>query len=152
MFSQLTGSGIAQAVGRSEASSLLRIYAAGFMAVFTLFALLYVHAYRLRNTLGLRPVEALETRFAIQENAIMVAIGAIWFALAFDYPWLAGWSYFVLGPALTIHGSVFGKRVHWRRSWELPERFATAAPRLMPKGEVLRSHASPLTLLSSLAE
>lgn len=41
----------------------------------------------------------------------MVAVGAISFALAFEYPWLAGWSYFVLGPALGIHGSVFGKRV-----------------------------------------
>ena len=44
VFSQLTGSDIAQGVGRSEASSLMRIYAAGFMAVFTLFALMYVHA------------------------------------------------------------------------------------------------------------
>lgn len=89
----------------------MRIYAAGFMAVFTLFALMYLHAYRLRNALGLSPVEALETRFAIQENAIVVAVGGISFALAFKYPWLAGWSYFVLGPALGIHGSVFGKRV-----------------------------------------
>jgi uncharacterized membrane protein len=111
VFSQLTGSDIAQGVGRSEASSLMRIYAAGFMAVFTLFALMYVHAYRLRNAPGLSPGEALETRFAIQENAIMVAVGTISLALAFEYPWLAGWSYFVLGPALGIHGSVFGKPV-----------------------------------------
>ena len=41
----------------------------------------------------------------------MVAVGAISFALAFEYPWLVGWSYFVLGAALGIHGSVFDKRV-----------------------------------------
>ena len=56
-------------------------------------------------------MEALETRFAIQENAILVAVGAISFAGAFVYPWLAGWSFFALGPALGIHRSVFGKRV-----------------------------------------
>jgi uncharacterized membrane protein len=153
VFSQLTGSDIAQGVGRSEASSLMRIYAAGFMAVFTLFALMYVHAYRLRNALGLSPVEALETRFAIQENAIMVAVGPFRLRWRSSIPgWPDGLTSSSVPPSESTVLFSVSQCVGWRRSWELPERFATAIPGLMPKGEVLRSHASPLTLLSSLAE
>ena len=46
----------------------MRIYAVGFASVFLLFVLMYAHAYRLRRELGLNPVEALETRLAMQEN------------------------------------------------------------------------------------
>ena len=72
---------------------------------------MYIHAYKLRTALELNPVEVLETRSAIQENAIMVFVGVISFGLAFKNPAWAGWWYFVLGPALGIHGAIFGKRV-----------------------------------------
>lgn len=111
IFSQLTGSDVSRGVGNHEAAVLMRVYAIGFMAVFSLFALLYAHAYKLRNALELNPVEVLQTRYAIRENAIMVAVGAVSFALTFKNPAWAGWWYFVLGPTLGIHGSVTGKRV-----------------------------------------
>ena len=107
---QLMGIDTAQEVGWHEAAVLMRIYAAGFAAVFSLFGLMYAHAYKLRNALELNPVETLETRFAIQENAIMAAAGAVSFALAFKSPAWAGWWYFVLGPVLGIHGTICGKR------------------------------------------
>jgi hypothetical protein len=31
--------------------------------------------------------------------------------LAFKNPAWAGWSYFLLAPVLSIHGSIYGKRV-----------------------------------------
>jgi uncharacterized membrane protein len=111
VFSQLTGSDIAHGVGWHEAGVLMRIYAAGFAAVFLLFALMYVHAYRLRSVLDLNPVEVLQTRLAIQENVIMVTVGVVSFALAFRSPGLAGWWFFVLGPVLGFHGWLYGKRV-----------------------------------------
>jgi uncharacterized membrane protein len=111
VFSQLTGSDIAHGVGWHEAGVLMRIYASGFTAVFLLFALMYVHAYRLRSVLDLNPVEVLQTRLAIQENVIMVMVGVVSFALAFRSPGLAGWWFFVLGPVLGFHGWLYGKRV-----------------------------------------
>jgi hypothetical protein len=111
VFSPLTGSDIAHGVGWHEAGVLMRIYAAGFTAVFCLFALMYVHAYKLRIALGLNPVEILEAQVAIQKNVLMALVGAGSFGLAFLNPEWAGWWYFVLGPALGVHGAIYGKRV-----------------------------------------
>ena len=111
LFDQLTGGAADVGIGFHEASLLMRLYAAGFTAVFVLFALMYARAYGLRNELQLNPVETLETRFAITENAVTAGIGAVSFALAFRYPGWAGWWFFVLGPVLAIHGTIYGKRV-----------------------------------------
>ena len=89
----------------------MRIYAVGFTAVFSLFALMYTHAYKLRNELELNPVEVLQTQFAIRENVIMVVVGSVSFALSYRSSALAGWWYFVLGPTLGVHGAIYGKRV-----------------------------------------
>jgi uncharacterized membrane protein len=111
VFSQLTGSDIGRGLGWHEAAVLMRIYAVGFTAVFSLFALMYAHAYKLRRELELNPVEALLTKLEIRENLIMVVVGAVSFALSYKSPGLAGWWYFVLGPALGIHGTIYGKQV-----------------------------------------
>jgi hypothetical protein len=88
----------------------MRIYASGFASVFLLFVLIYTHAYKLRRELGLNPVEVLETRFAIQENAVLTAVGAASFLVAFKSPGWAGWLYILIGPLLWIHDSISGKR------------------------------------------
>jgi len=112
LFSELTGGGeIAQGIGPHEGSVLMRIYAFGFAAVFALFALMYAHVYKLRRELELNPVEELETRTALQENIVTAAIGVVSFALAFKNPEWAGWWFFMLGPVLGIHGTIYGKRV-----------------------------------------
>jgi uncharacterized membrane protein len=94
-----------------QGSVLMRIYAAGFTAVFALFALMYLHAYKLRRELRLNAVEELITRLDIQENFLTAGIGLGSLLLAFKYPGWAGWWFFLLAPALTIHGTIFGKRV-----------------------------------------
>jgi uncharacterized membrane protein len=111
LFSEITGADVTANLGWHEASVLMRIYAAGFAAVFLLFVLMYAHAYRLRRELGLDPVEVLETRFAIQENALMALVGISSLLVAFKSPGWAGWVYLAIGPLLAIHGSIFGKRV-----------------------------------------
>ncbi len=65
VFSQLTGTDFARGVGWHEAAVLMRVYAIGFTAVFSLFALMYAHAYRLRNELELNPVEVLQTKIRV---------------------------------------------------------------------------------------
>jgi uncharacterized membrane protein len=109
LFDQVTGHTII--LGFHEASLLMRIYAAGFSAVFTLFALMYARAYKFRHELDLNPIEVLQTRSDIRENAIMAALGAISFGLAFKSPGLAGWWFFLIGPALAVHGFIYGKQI-----------------------------------------
>ena len=110
VFSQITGSDMAQGLELRQAAVMMRVYAIGFTAVFSLFALMYAHAYKLRNELQLNSVEVLQTRSTIQENIIMAVVGAVSFALSYKSPALAGWWYFVLGPALGFHGAIYGKR------------------------------------------
>jgi uncharacterized membrane protein len=109
LFEELSGHDIG--LSFHEGSVLMRIYATGFAAVFIIFALLYARAYSLRNALGLNPVEVLETRVAVQENVLMGAVGTISLALAFKYPSWAGWTFFLIGPGLALHGIIYGKRV-----------------------------------------
>jgi uncharacterized membrane protein len=110
VFSQLTGSDIAHGLELGQAAVMMRIYAVGLTAVFSIFALMYAHAYHLRKALELNALEVLQTRSAIQENIIMVVVGTVSFVLSYKNPALSGWWYFVLGPALGIHGAIYGKR------------------------------------------
>jgi uncharacterized membrane protein len=110
VLSQLTGVSMTQGMELHEASVLMRIYAAGFASVFTLLALMHLRAYNLRRALELNPVETLLTRIAIQDNAILAATGLISFLIAFRSPDWAGWFYCILGPVLSLHGVVYGRR------------------------------------------
>jgi uncharacterized membrane protein len=111
VFGQIMGRALVGGIGWHEAAVLMRIYAVGFVAVFSLFSLLYAHAYKLRNALELNEVEVLLTRYEIEKTLLMAAVGAVSFALTFKNPAWAGWWYFVLGPALGFQGSIAGKRV-----------------------------------------
>lgn len=90
LFSQFTGSDMERGIGMQEGASLMRLYAAGFTAVFAIFALMHAHAYKLRTQLQLNALEILQTKLEIQQTAIMVAVGAVSFMLAFKSPAWAG--------------------------------------------------------------
>src|ERR1700685_1047591 len=109
LLAPLTGLKTQGDMGLHEGSVLIRIYGAGFAAVFSLVALMYAHAYKLRGELGLNPVEAMETLVEMRENEIlaMVGMGSFWFA--FRSPARAGWFYMLLLPGMWIHGAVSGK-------------------------------------------
>lgn len=110
VFSQLTGGGLGRGLSIHQASVLMEIYAVGFTAVFLLFVLMYAHAYRLREQLRLNELEIYETRTSMQFSAILAAIGVLSFSVALRYPDWAGWLYLLIGPALTIHGVLSGRR------------------------------------------
>ena len=96
---------------RPEWSELMMIYSAGFIGLYVIFALLYLHAYRLRDRLELSPMETYETRGVVQENVVMIVIGAIGFVLAWlRQPALSGMSYVLIGPMQTFLGMRHGKR------------------------------------------
>lgn len=111
LFDEMTGNAAAAQMTWQQSLVIMRIYAIGFTAVFVLFGLMYLRAYRVRDALALNAVEALQTRMDVQQNVIMAAIGALAFALSFKNPAWSGWSYCLLAPVLTIHGTIAGKRV-----------------------------------------
>jgi len=92
----LVGMETLEGVGRHDTSVLMRVYSSGFAFVFALFALMYLHAYKLRKKLDLNPVESLMTRIAIQENLGLTVFGIVSFLIAFKQPGLAGMIYMAL--------------------------------------------------------
>lgn len=92
----------------AETGTLMVIYGCGYMAVFTVFALLYAHAYRLRLQLDLNALEAFDTRASMRENLINIAVGLLSVVIAIagfqGSRSLSGFIYLLIGPALTLHG------------------------------------------------
>src|SRR4051794_12342506 len=81
-----------------DAASLMIIYGLGFAAVFLIFALMYVNAYRKRSSLELNSIECFRTRQSMIDNFAMSLFGLTSAALAAFLPrgkgGLAGWIYF----------------------------------------------------------
>lgn len=111
LFMQLSGDRSYGSLTDVEASVLMRIYALGFASVFILFLLMYAHAYKLRGQLDLNPVEVLETRNAVQRNFLMGLTAITSFFVAYRNPAWSGWTYALIGPMMTVHGTIYGKRV-----------------------------------------
>jgi uncharacterized membrane protein len=96
----------------SQLSGLLVIYGLGFAAVYAAMTLLYLHAWRLRDTLELNELEKFDTRYIMRRLLTLVAFGVIAAALA-CVPVLRQWSpfiYILLFPILRI-----SRLVHRRR-------------------------------------
>ena len=110
-----TAAGHAEPVVRGEQiPMMLVVYGAGFAAVFAIFALLYLHAYRKRDLLELNKLECFDTWSELQENALMSLVGMFSIALALmwnpRYMTLAGMSYWLIGPVMYVHGHLRGRR------------------------------------------
>ena len=106
-----------------DARTLFLVYGAGVVAVFGMFALLYAHALGKRDALDLDRTETFHTRSSIGRNLIGAAVGAVSILVALVVPdrmvGLAGYSYFLFGPAFGIHGALAGRR---RRKIEAADR------------------------------
>ena len=110
-----TSAGQFEPVVRAEqVPTMLAVYGAGFAAVFAIFALLYLHAYRRRTTLELTELECFDTRSEFQENALMSLVGLVSISIALTrnprYMTLAGMSYWLIGPVMYVHGHLRGRR------------------------------------------
>ena len=90
---------------------LMLIYNVGFIALYTIFALLYYHAYRRRDELDLSPMERYETRSVVQENVVMISIGVAALVLAFaNKAQYSGLVYMAIPVLQTVLGTVHGRR------------------------------------------
>ncbi|HEU5251372.1 MAG TPA: TMEM175 family protein [Thermoanaerobaculia bacterium] len=97
-----------------QARSLFLVYGSGVIAVFGMLALLYAHALRRREELGLDRVELFDTRSSLARNVLAAGVGAVSIAIALVVPeptiGLAGYAYFLFGPVFAVHGSISGSR------------------------------------------
>lgn len=109
-----------------QLAPLMQIFSAGYVAVFAIFTLLYVYAYRHRDELDLNEIERFDTRQSILAAVLNGGIGLVSLLIATisgpDNAKWAGIIYLVNAPVHTIRGMVGGRR---RR--HLANRFAAAA-------------------------
>jgi hypothetical protein len=64
-----------QVIQEQQQPELMMIYGVGFVAVYTIFLLLYFHAYRKREELDLNEVEVLMTKAAMLSFLLVMGIG-----------------------------------------------------------------------------
>jgi uncharacterized membrane protein len=99
----------------AQFSNLLTIYDLGFGAVYAALALLYLHAYRLRDGLELKEVERFDTLHTIYRLFILVAVALAATVLA-RIPATMRWSSFVF---LALFPLLRGQKIVHRR-WRAP--------------------------------
>ena len=95
-----------------QLSVLLMIYGLGFAAVYLAMALLYVHAWRLRDALQLTELEKFDTQYFIRRLLTLSAVGVIAAVLG-QVSAIREWSpfvYMLLFPMLRISRVVHRKR------------------------------------------
>jgi hypothetical protein len=98
----------------NDLATLFALYGGGFVAIFLLVSLLYLHAWRQRERLELTPEERFDATFYSRHYAIFVLVGLLSVGIAWS-GWgirygLPGYTYFLLGPFCTFHGMWSQKR------------------------------------------
>jgi uncharacterized membrane protein len=92
---------------------LMVVFSSGYVAVFLIFALLYLHAYRMREVLELNALERFDTVTTARESLLNVGIGTLSILLAMFGgtvgPFLGGIVYWLVGPAMWANGHLAGR-------------------------------------------
>jgi len=93
-----------------EQALLFVLYSGGFVAVFTCVSMMYHHAWKKRDKLGLSIAETFEARFYFRHYLIFVLVGtlsivAAWLKIGLQsgFP---GWIYMLLGPFCYGHAMI----------------------------------------------
>jgi hypothetical protein len=119
------------AVENSQMGKMMIVFSIGYVAVFGVFSLLYWRAYTKRAELGLNSLEVLDTRTELEENILHMGIGLLSIGLAgrgtAGSVALAGFIYMLVGPVMTVHGLMMGKK---RKKLEANLTAGAAAPEL----------------------
>ena len=102
-----------------QSGTMMLIYSTGFITVWVLYALLYVHALNQREQLELTPLEVFDTKTRLTDFLIYIAAGLISIVIILILGSrganIAGFSYFLIGVGMSVHRSIAGRR---RRKFE----------------------------------
>lgn len=100
--------------GRGDDFALMTIYNLGFIALFSIFALLYHHALRQKDALELDELAMFDARASQRVHLISVAIGVtaviVMLLLPRDFAGLSGMIYMLMGPVHGFHGARYGRQ------------------------------------------
>lgn len=94
--------------------TLMSIYGTGYIIIYALFLLMYLHILSKKKELELTGVEIFDTRTKVYANLILITIGLLSVSIAQLMPpedaSLSGFAYMVIGPAFSIIHSYRGKK------------------------------------------
>jgi len=111
---RLSSGELVPAVAMSQMGKMMVVFSIGYVAVFAVFSLLYWRAYTKRAELELNQLEVLDTRTELEENLLHIAVGVLSIGLASigtpGYVALSGFCYMLIGPVMTVHGTLMGKK------------------------------------------
>ena len=113
----------------SQLARASAIYGLGFIAVFVMFGLLYLHAYRKRHDLRLTPLEIFKIKSFAGHHMVSAAVGAVVVVIALaaprHYAFISPMVFFLMWPAHAIYGS---RREKKRKAFaaQLPPETLTA--------------------------
>ena len=97
-----------------QIDNLMLIFGVGYLAVFSVFVLLYLRAYKKREELELNRLELFDTLSSVQEYMLHCSIAIISIAsVLIGGPQMASVSgiiYMLTGVVMAVHGTVMGKR------------------------------------------
>jgi uncharacterized membrane protein len=107
-FFAWTGHGVhPMSLGQLARSSA--IYGLGFIAVFVMFGLLYRHAYRKRQELGLTPLEVFKIKTFAGHHMVSAAVGVVVVVIALtvprNYAFISPMIFMLMWPAHALYGS-----------------------------------------------
>ena len=118
----------------SQMGSLMLIFGIGYLAIFFVFVLLHLHAYRRREQLKLNSLERFDTINSIQESTLncviaLVSLSLVWFGGS-RYSGLAGLTYMLTGVVMAVHGFIMGSK---RRTLEKEFSSPVVEPAYQPE-------------------
>jgi uncharacterized membrane protein len=103
----------------AQVPSLMRIYSLGYIAIYFLFTLMYAHAYKRADFLGLTDIEKFDCKTNIYKQVILGGVGLSSFICTLLLPLnlmgISGFIYVLIGPALTIF--FFIRKKSWRKKF-----------------------------------
>jgi uncharacterized membrane protein len=105
-FAPTGGRGVAP-MTMTQLSHASAIYGLGFVALFVMFGLLYLHAYRKRHDLGLTPREVFNVRSFAGQQIVSAAVGVIVVLIALvgpnRYAFISPMAFFLMWPAHALY-------------------------------------------------
>jgi len=115
----------------SQLSRASAIYGLGWIAVFVMFGLLYRHAYRKRQELGLTPLEVFKIKTFAGHHLVSAAVGVLVVLIAMaaprNYAFISPMAFVVMWPAHAVYGSRRDKKQKAFEAQLPPEPGAAAA-------------------------
>lgn len=96
-------------ISSEQILKLMLIYSFGYIIIYSIFLLMYIHALRQKAALELTTVEIFDTRTKIHAQLILISIGFLAIVLNLLLPvsiaGVSGFAYFAIGPSFWIYHS-----------------------------------------------